>query len=62
MKSLEKGDETFIIPAEYEKTGTKYKIFLRNETDKSVNIKDKFTLKPNERENIRIRRYRFYFI
>jgi hypothetical protein len=45
---IEKGEETFIIPTEYEKTGTIYKIFLRNETDKPVNIKDKFTLKPNE--------------
>tara|TARA_R110002073_G_scaffold335157_1_gene526444 strand:+ start:63 stop:509 length:447 start_codon:yes stop_codon:yes gene_type:complete len=45
---IEKGDETYIIPAEYEKTGVTYKIFLRNETDKLVNIKGKFTLKPNE--------------
>jgi len=45
---IEKGDETYIIPAEYEKTGAKYKIFLRNETDKPVSIKDKFTLQPNE--------------
>ena len=44
----EKGDETFIIPAEYKKTGASYKIFLRNETDKKVSIKDKFSLKPNE--------------
>ena len=45
---IEKGDETYIIPAEYQKTGASYKIFLRNETDKSVNIKDKFTLDSNE--------------
>lgn len=45
---IEKGDETHIIPVEYEKTGVSYKIFLRNETDKTVSIKDKFTLKPNE--------------
>ncbi|WP_396153311.1 hypothetical protein [Flavobacterium sp.] len=45
---IDKGDETFIIPAEYKKTGALYKIFFRNETDKTVNIKDKFTLKPNE--------------
>ncbi len=45
---IEKGDETYIIPAEYEKSGTSYKIFLRNETDKTIRIKDKFTLKPNE--------------
>jgi hypothetical protein len=45
---IEKGDETYIIPAEYEKKGTTYKIFLRNETDKTVSIKDKFTLKPND--------------
>lgn len=45
---IEKGDEIYIIPAEYEKTGASYKIFLRNETDKPVNIKDKFTLKPND--------------
>lgn len=41
------GNETYIIPAEYEKTGALYKIFLRNETEKTVNIKDKFSLKPN---------------
>lgn len=45
---IEKGDKTYIIPAEYEKTGALYKIFLRNETEKTVNIKDKFSLKPNE--------------
>tara|TARA_R110000751_G_scaffold307527_1_gene429255 strand:- start:61 stop:498 length:438 start_codon:yes stop_codon:yes gene_type:complete len=45
---IEKGDETYIIPAEYEKTGASYEIFLRNETDKPVNIKGKFTLKPND--------------
>ena len=45
---IEKGDETFIIPAEYKKTGASYKIFLRNETDKPVSIKNKFTLKPND--------------
>ena len=45
---IEKGDETYIIPAEYEKTVASYKIFLRNETNKTVNIKDKFTLGPNE--------------
>ena len=45
---IEKGKETFIIPAEYKKTGESYKIFLRNETDKTVSIKDKFTLKSNE--------------
>lgn len=45
---IEKGNESYIIPAEYKKTGASYKIFLRNETDKPVNIKNKFTLKPNE--------------
>jgi hypothetical protein len=45
---IEKGDDTYIIPAEYKKTGASYKIFLRNETDKPVNIKSKFTLKPND--------------
>ena len=45
---IEKGDETYIIPAEYHKTGASYKIFFRNETDKAVNTKDKFTLGQNE--------------
>jgi hypothetical protein len=45
---IDKGDKTYIIPAEYEKKGTTYKIFLRNETDKTVHIKNKFTLKSNE--------------
>ena len=51
---IEKGDETYIIPAEYEKTGGTYKIFLRNETDKTVNIKDKFILKPNEEKILKL--------
>src|SRR5690554_1799114 len=50
---IEKGGETFIIPAEYKKTGESYKIFLRNETDKLVNIKDKFTLQPNEEKTFK---------
>jgi hypothetical protein len=50
---IEKGDKTYIIPAEYEKKGTTYKIFLRNETDKPVNIKNKFTLKPNEEKTFK---------
>lgn len=45
---IEKGDETIIIPSEYEKTGASYKIFLRNETNKIVGIENKFTLKQNE--------------
>lgn len=45
---IEKGDETFIIPSEYEKTQASYKIFLRNETDKLVSIENRFTLKPDE--------------
>lgn len=49
---IEKGDEIFIVPAEYEKTGASYKIFLRNETGKPVTIKDKFTLKSNEEKII----------
>lgn len=49
---IEKGNDTYIIPAEYEKTGTSYKIFLRNETEKTVSIKNKFSLKPNEEKII----------
>lgn len=45
---IQKGDETYIIPTQYKKTAASYKIFLRNETDKSVYIKNKFTLKPDE--------------
>ena len=45
---IKKGEDTYIVPAEYKKTGASYKIFLRNETDESVNIKGKFTLNPNE--------------
>lgn len=52
---IEKGDKMSIIPAEYNKTGTSYKIFLRNETNKPVNVIDKFTLKPNEEKIINIR-------
>lgn len=49
---IEKGDEIYIIPAKYEKTGASYKVFLRNETDRTVSIKDKFTLNPNEEQII----------
>lgn len=45
---IEKGDDTYIIPDEYEKKGTVYKIFLKNETDKSITITDRFSLRPNE--------------
>lgn len=45
---IEKGDGTYIIPNEYKKTGASYKIFLRNETERAINIKDKFTLHTNE--------------
>lgn len=51
---IEKGKETFIIPAEYKKTGVSYKIFLRNETEKTVNIKDRFALKTNEERIIEL--------
>ena len=45
---IEKGDDISIIPAEYEKSGTYYKIFLRNETTKSIELIDRLTLNPNE--------------
>jgi len=45
---IEKGDNTSIIPAEYSKTGNQYKIFLINETDKLINVKNKFSLKAGE--------------
>lgn len=45
---IKKGDKMSIIPAKYTKTGKLYKIFILNKTDKSVNIKDKFTLNPSE--------------
>ncbi|WP_430425239.1 hypothetical protein [Maribacter litoralis] len=45
---IEKGHESYMIHAEYLKTGASYKIFLWNNTDKIITIKDKFTLKPNE--------------
>ena len=46
------GNEIYIIPAEYEKKETLYKIFLLNETDKTVNIKGRFSLKTNEKKII----------
>ncbi|MDY3547275.1 hypothetical protein PG291_01475 [Riemerella anatipestifer] len=49
---IEKGDETFIIPTECVKNGASYKIFLRNETDRTVRIKDKFSLQSNEEKII----------
>ena len=45
---IEKGHESYTIPADYLKNGASYKIFLRNNTDKIITIKDKFTLGPNE--------------
>ncbi|WP_206512835.1 hypothetical protein [Flagellimonas beolgyonensis] len=45
---IERGHESYVMPEEYLKTGASYKIFLRNNTDKIVTIKDKFTLGPNE--------------
>lgn len=49
---FEKGDKTFVIPDEYEKSGTSFKIFLRNETDNTVNINGRFSLKSNENKII----------
>ena len=43
-----KDDVEYIIPAEYEQTGESYKVFLINETNTLVKIKDKFSLQPNE--------------
>lgn len=45
---LEVGHESYMIPDEYLKTEASYRIFLLNNTDKIVTIKDKFTLEPNE--------------
>lgn len=45
---IQKGDELFIVPAKYHKTGERYQIFMINETDSIVTIKHKFTLSPDE--------------
>ena len=45
---IEKGDETFIIPAEYEKTGESYKIFFLNKTNETITVEGKFNLNPNQ--------------
>ncbi len=41
-------DVEYVIPKENQKTGSSYKIFLRNETDQVVEVKDRFKLKPEE--------------
>jgi hypothetical protein len=45
---IEKENKTHIIASQYKKTGISYKFFLRNETNKSVTIKDKFILNTYE--------------
>ncbi len=45
---IKKGDELFIIPAEYEKTGKSYKVFIYNETLKDVSITKDLKIKPNQ--------------
>lgn len=43
---IEKGDSTFIIPIKYEKKGIVYKMFLRNETQNTISVVDRFSLQP----------------
>ncbi len=45
---IEKGDELFIIPVKYNKTGKVEKIFIYNETTKEIGIKENQKLKPNQ--------------
>ena len=44
---LQKGDETYLLPAKYEKTGKKYKIFIFNKTLNQIFISDKLNIPPN---------------
>ena len=45
---IEKGDELYIVPTEYQKTGESYKIFCINKTDKKVSLIGRFELNPSE--------------
>lgn len=47
---IEIDGKTYIIPAEYKKTGASYKIFLLNKTDEKVNIINRFDLRPGEQK------------
>lgn len=51
---IEKGNKTYIIPARYKKTGTIYKIFLKNKAGKPITIKNKFTLSVNEEKILKL--------
>ena len=44
----EKGNEIFIIPAKYNKTEKKYKVFIYNETSDEIGIIENLKIKPNE--------------
>ena len=44
----EKGNEIYIIPAKYSKTGKIYKVFIYNETSDEIGIIDSLKIKPNE--------------
>ena len=45
---IEKGTEVSIIPAKYNKTGKKYKVFLYNETTENIGIIKDLVIKPRE--------------
>jgi len=45
---IEKGTEVSIIPAKYNKTGKKYKVFLYNETTENIKIIEDLIIKPRE--------------
>lgn len=44
----QKGNELFIIPANYNKTGETYKVFIYNETSAGIGIGGSLKIKPNE--------------
>lgn len=45
---IEKGDELFIIPTKYEKTGKTYEVFIYNETSKEIGIIENQKIQPNQ--------------
>jgi hypothetical protein len=47
---IEKEEKLHIIPAEYQKTGELYKIFLYNQTDRMVTIENTFALQVGEKK------------
>ena len=45
---IKKGNEVFVIPAKYNKTGKSYKVFIYNETSSEIRVLENLKINPNQ--------------